>query len=92
ALPFVWRKLRPAGSADIALLAVANIAAIVFCGIALWQTIGVISGEPAPAAANPSPPAPETAAAADWTAYGATSYGTRYSSLTQITPGNVSHL
>lgn len=92
ALPFVWSRLSPARAADVVLLTLADIAAIVFCGVALWQTIGAISGVPAPAAANPNPPAPEAAAAADWTAYGATSHGTRYSSLTQITPANVAHL
>lgn len=92
ALPFVWRKLRPARSADVGFLAAAIVAAIVFCGVALWQTIGVITGSPAPLAASTTTPAAEAAATTDWTAYGATDFGTRYSGLDQITPANVSRL
>ena len=42
-------------------------------------------GETAPSPANAS-------VSGDWTAYGSTAYGTRYSPLTQITPDNVNKL
>ena len=46
---------------------------------------------PAPLAVNTTPVAPSSPAD-DWTVYGGTAWGQRYSTLADITPSNVSHL
>lgn len=91
ALPFVWRPLAPARRIDIVFLVVVIIGAAGLCGLALEQTLDDLNGKPNEARASIKA-APEAAASTDWIAYGATGYGTRFSNLDQINPGNVAKL
>jgi len=90
-LPFISRPLLPARSAATAALGVVTVLAFIVVGISLTDTRHVIAGSLPPAAAGAAAPA-EASAAADWTAYGGTGYGDRFSALTQITPANVKNL
>jgi quinoprotein glucose dehydrogenase len=57
-------------------------------GIAPLPDVSINTTANATAAALASPPAPKD----DWTAYGGTGFGQRYSALDQITPANVGQL
>lgn len=60
------------------------IAALLALAVILWLTLGLLKSSPVLVASG--------GLVADWPAYGGDAFGTRYSPLTQITPGNVEHL
>jgi quinoprotein glucose dehydrogenase len=87
--PFVTRGLTPPGRAASAALGTAIILALAIMGIALTSDPHSIGGYVPPAAGSP---ATDAEAGADWTAYGGTGFGDRFSALAQITPANVRNL
>lgn len=100
-LPFVTRRLAPAGrGGTIALgtIALGTIAlggalaiAVVVIAISLTRDAAAIGGTVSNTASAPQS-AELMQAGQDWTAYGGTNYGDRYSALHQINTGNVSKL
>jgi quinoprotein glucose dehydrogenase len=97
-LPFITRHLVRGRRGGGLALGVALLAAAVVLGLSLTSDRLAIAGRlppsPPPAttgAATTAAPSPARAAD-DWTAYGGTGYGTRASSLAQITPDNVARL
>lgn len=89
-LPFITRNLVPASRAATGALGAMVVLAIVVVAVSLSSDHAAIRGTLPPAAAAASSQVPQ--AGADWTAYGGTEYGDRYSSLNQITPQNVGNL
>ncbi|MGI4745666.1 MAG: glucose/quinate/shikimate family membrane-bound PQQ-dependent dehydrogenase [Janthinobacterium lividum] len=89
--PFITRHLAPAGRAAPAALGAVVALAVVVVGVSLSKDSHAIVGSlpDAPAGTKPSSVA-ETGA--DWTAYGGTGHGDRYTGLDQITPNNVKNL
>ena len=92
-LPWVWRDTEPTtGRARTALLsglavvAVALVAGAVTAGSRTTSTGFVTAWTPT--ASRPSSPQ----VAGEWTQYGATAHGTRYTPLSEITPANVGAL
>ena len=90
-LPFITRHLTPAGRAAPAALGAVVALAVVVVGVSLSKDSHAIVGAlpDAPAGTKPSDVA-ETGA--DWTAYGGTGHGDRFTGLDQITPNNVKNL
>jgi quinoprotein glucose dehydrogenase len=89
-LPFITSHLAPhVGAARWALGVVLALAVLVL-GVSLASDRRDLAGTlpPAEVRADPS----DAGSAADWTAYGSTGFGTRYSSLHQITRDNVKDL
>lgn len=91
-LPFVTRDLRPAGRAAPLGLGVVVVLSFVVMAVSLTFDPDSIDGVLSKAAPGGAAAAAEPEAAADWTAYGGSGYGDRYSALTQITPRNVKSL
>ncbi|HYZ23385.1 MAG TPA: membrane-bound PQQ-dependent dehydrogenase, glucose/quinate/shikimate family [Rhodopila sp.] len=89
-LPFITRSIPPMGrGAPIALGAVVVLSLIVVVAALLTPSNIIAGTAPMTTAANPVPGAESSD---DWTDYGGTSYGGRFSALTQITPENVKNL
>ncbi|MBV1838661.1 glucose/quinate/shikimate family membrane-bound PQQ-dependent dehydrogenase [Acetobacter estunensis] len=91
-LPFVTRDLGSKASRARAPLAASIVAGIAVFGYALTQdpqdragSLTQATASVTPADANEKPPE-------DWSAYGGTQFGDRYSPLAQITPANVKQL
>jgi quinoprotein glucose dehydrogenase len=89
-LPFITRRLQPAGMIGPLALGVALIASFAVLGVALSHDRDSLSGHLPPARAESVMAG--AGAAADWTAYGGDGSGDRYSTLDQINPGNVKNL
>ena len=79
---------KSAFSFDRQAAAARSIACISFCAVMLAICFGILPGSSATAFATPPP----QGSAADWTYADHDFNGTRYSPLTQITPGNVKQL
>jgi len=97
--PWVARALALRNAAGVgsarAVLGVVLVAFLVAAVFSWMRDPRRIEGISPPAdatAATASAPAGPTAAADEWTAYGGTGFGQRYSALDQITPQNVSQL
>jgi quinoprotein glucose dehydrogenase len=90
-LPFITRRLAPAGWPPFAALGVAVLASLGILAVSLMKDPHNLDGALAATTTGGSPGGPG-AAAADWTAYGGTGYGDRFSALTEITPQNVGKL
>ena len=86
-LPFVSRRIATPAVAGKAALAITVVLAIITLGVALPRDSHATSG----VAQNADQPAGNIAAT-DWTAYGGTNWGDRFSGLDQITPANVGKL
>jgi quinoprotein glucose dehydrogenase len=86
-LPFVANRFLGTARAAQTALGVAVILAIITLGVSLTRDPHSIRG----ITQNANQPAGNVAAA-DWTAYGGTNWGDRFSSLNQITPANVGKL
>jgi len=89
--PRTWGGLRRAGAAT-AMIAIVGALAIPILPRATSAQQDVPQTPPAAAASTPTPAAPGTAADEDWPSYGGAQGATRYSSLAEITPANVSSL
>jgi quinoprotein glucose dehydrogenase len=93
ALPFVTRRLMPAGGGAALALGLVVLLAFVAMGFSLTRDPHAIEGslpQTASAAGAAEPDSAETPS--DWTAYGGTGAGDRFSGLSQITPDNVKNL
>jgi quinoprotein glucose dehydrogenase len=89
-LPFITSHLAPhVGAARWALGVVLALAVLVL-GVSLASDRRDLAGTLPPAEVQVDPS--DAGSAADWTAYGSTGFGTRYSSLHQITRDNVKDL
>ncbi|SFH69339.1 glucose/quinate/shikimate family membrane-bound PQQ-dependent dehydrogenase [Bradyrhizobium sp. Gha] len=93
-LPFVSSRLMPRLRAARSALGLVLIIAIVVLGVSLTRDRRAIAGTLPEhnASGATSSASSEPAAGKDWTAYGSTGFGTRYSSLDQITKDNVKDL
>lgn len=90
-LPFIASRLMAPVRAARSVLGIVLILAVVVLGVSLARDRHELAGtlpEGGIAASQPSPPA----AGENWTAYGGSGSGTRYSSLSQITKDNVKDL
>ncbi|MCB8877835.1 membrane-bound PQQ-dependent dehydrogenase, glucose/quinate/shikimate family [Acidisoma silvae] len=85
-LPFVGNKI--IGKSGKYALGATVVLAVITLGIAMPQDVQAIHGDVAFDAKQPQ----GNVAGADWTSYGGTNAGDRFSSLNQITPANVGKL
>jgi quinoprotein glucose dehydrogenase len=91
-LPFVTRGLLPGGRGAPTALAAVIILTGVVMAVSLTSDRQAINGSLAQTAAGAQVVSSEDPSAADWTSYGGTGFGDRFSALAQITPGNVKNL
>jgi quinoprotein glucose dehydrogenase len=91
-LPFVSRRLQPAGRGASFSLGASLLLALVVLGISLSRDRHDIAGILSAPAAADQPAAPASETSADWTAYGGTGFGSRYSALNQINTNNIKDL
>lgn len=89
-LPFVTRRLLPAGRGGAMALGGALVIAVIVVVISLTGDAAAIRGTLPQTASAPG--APEMQAGQDWKAYGGSNYGDRYSALDQINTQNVGKL
>jgi quinoprotein glucose dehydrogenase len=88
-LPFITRRPLPAARGAQAALAIVILLSFGVMGAALLSDGHELNGT---LQAGSGAPAPEAEAGAEWTAYGGTGFGDRFSALHQITPANVKDL
>jgi quinoprotein glucose dehydrogenase len=94
-LPFIASHLGPRWRIARRALGVVLIAAAIVLGVSLTSDRHDLTGKLAENETAGAPTAPEPAeapAAGNWTAYGGSGFGTRYSSLREITADNVKNL
>ncbi|WP_409192703.1 membrane-bound PQQ-dependent dehydrogenase, glucose/quinate/shikimate family [Bradyrhizobium sp. RDM4] len=92
-LPFISSHLAGRRRAAASGLGLVLIVAAVVLGVSLSSDRKAIAGALGAENANAAADAPSPAdAASDWTAYGGSGFGTRYSSLREINTGNVKNL
>lgn len=91
-LPFVTRSLAPVGRGATLALGGTLAIALILVVVSLSSDASAIRGTLADRGAAGPPASPRSQAGAEWTAYGGTNHGDRYSALAQITPGNVGQL